>query len=79
MVSAVRAAQAAGQSVCVCFGTHLEDEVDRCKEDRRDDSVPLKLPKELRRPGMNVDVTKQTRYARQGQDRKLSRVTARQD
>lgn len=44
----------------------LEDEVDRCKEDRRDDSVPLKLPNELRRPGMNVDVAKQTRYARQG-------------
>lgn len=44
----------------------LEEEVDRCKEDRRDDSVPLKLPNELRSPGMSVDVTKQAKYARQG-------------
>ena len=31
---------------------HLEEEVDRCREDRRAESAPVKLPNELSRPGM---------------------------
>jgi len=33
---------------------HLEEEVDRCREDKRAESAPVKLPNELRRPGMNA-------------------------
>ena len=33
---------------------HLEEEVDRCREDKRAESAPVKLPNELRRPGMTA-------------------------
>ena len=33
---------------------YLEEEVDRCREDRRAESAPVKLPNELRKPGMNA-------------------------
>jgi len=49
--TAFNLAQAAGVQQSA---PHLEEEVDRCREDKCAESAPVKLPNELRRPGMKA-------------------------